>query len=338
MATTARLISILAAGLEDNQGNPLSGYQVRTYASDGVTPQVVWTSRDKTLPTPGGLSSFNLDTTGSYQAYGDGVYTIKIWTPTANPATDSPYRTFSDADTSLSDTGIYLTDGSRDITGDVNIYKDNGIILFESSPNKIKRFRIKANITDAAEDGIIVESWNGSTYDQISKLGSSSDFSISGAYTKTRADTGLNILTAFPTDYGVGKPALLILKDTTTSYLISLFDSITNTGTLKIKSTNFTFNDNQVWHAGSFGVFQAKSVSTVYQAPSDGLVFGYIDVGGGGAVSMTGYTDASNPPTTIVVRNYANTSEYASLTFPVRSGQYWQVQGSVTALYFMPIG
>lgn len=89
----AKLIEFFAAGMEDVNGNPLSGYQVRTYAPDGSTPKVVWQDRDKTLPTSAGLATFALASTGRYSAFGDGLYTVKIWEDTADPDVDNPYHT-----------------------------------------------------------------------------------------------------------------------------------------------------------------------------------------------------------------------------------------------------
>jgi hypothetical protein len=94
MAAKAKLIEFLAAGLEDTNGNPLSGYKVRTYAADGTTAKVVWEDRDKTLPTAAGKADFTLSATGRAVVYADGVYVIKVWTSTADPDIDSPYKTY----------------------------------------------------------------------------------------------------------------------------------------------------------------------------------------------------------------------------------------------------
>lgn len=103
---SAKLIEFLASGLEDTNGNPLSGYQVITYASDGTTPKVVWEDRGKTLPSSSGKSSFSLDTTGRADVFGDGVYVVKIWTDTADTGVDSPYKTFPADDFSVDSTTV----------------------------------------------------------------------------------------------------------------------------------------------------------------------------------------------------------------------------------------
>lgn len=92
--SSAYLFHFLASGLEDVNGDPLSGYKVRTYAEDSTTPKVVWDNRTKTLPTTAGKAEFSLDATGRATVFGDGFYVVKIWTATANPDTDSPYKTY----------------------------------------------------------------------------------------------------------------------------------------------------------------------------------------------------------------------------------------------------
>ena len=70
--------------------------------------------------------------------------------------------------------------------------------------------------------------------------------------------------------------------------------------------------------------------TTVYQAATDGFVNAY----GSGTGDMAGYTDSSNPPTTI--RGYFAPDTYtASMTFPVRKGDYWKVTNATT-IYWIP--
>jgi hypothetical protein len=91
----AKLIEFLAAGFMDANGNPLSGYQGRTFAADGTTPKEIWQDRDRTLPTAAGTAIFTLSATGSAVLFGSGIYTLKLWTPTTNPDNDTPYMTIS---------------------------------------------------------------------------------------------------------------------------------------------------------------------------------------------------------------------------------------------------
>lgn len=121
MATKAKLVEFMAAGLSDTVGLPLSGYKIRTYASDGTTAKVVWEDRDKTLPTAAGKSAFTLDSTGRAVVYGDGVYVIKIWASTADPDVDNPYKSYPatnywDGDDETVFSGVTLA-GLKAITG-----------------------------------------------------------------------------------------------------------------------------------------------------------------------------------------------------------------------------
>jgi hypothetical protein len=96
--TTAKLVDFLASSMTDSNGDPLSGYQVRSYASDGSTAKAVWADRAKTLPDTGGKTEFDLSTSGTISVYGDGVYVFKLWTPTADPDVDNPYLTIGPTD------------------------------------------------------------------------------------------------------------------------------------------------------------------------------------------------------------------------------------------------
>jgi hypothetical protein len=96
--TTAKLVDFLASSMTDSNGDPLSGYQVRSYASDGSTAKAVWADRAKTLPDTGGKTEFNLSTSGTISVYGDGIYVFKLWTSTADPDVDNPYLTIGPTD------------------------------------------------------------------------------------------------------------------------------------------------------------------------------------------------------------------------------------------------
>ena len=91
-------------------------------------------------------------------------------------------------------------------------------------------------------------------------------------------------------------------------------------------------------HVG-FGAWAAVSNNTVYQATTDGFVLattGAVHTG-----SVLGYTDSSNPPTTLRLRqqfdNADNYTGYCAITMPVRKGDYWKVTGAST-VYWIPIG
>jgi len=88
-----------------------------------------------------------------------------------------------------------------------------------------------------------------------------------------------------------------------------------------------------------FGNWESKDADTVYQATTDGFVCAYTDYAD--AAGVTGYTDSSNPPSTIRARNKEDGEDwcYASITFPVKKGDYWKVTGtSIAAIYWIPLG
>lgn len=88
------------------------------------------------------------------------------------------------------------------------------------------------------------------------------------------------------------------------------------------------------------GAWQQMSVNTVYQAATDGFALAYLKSSPGVAVpwaTLSGYTDASNPPTTL--RGVAGLQQIwfngkvagtlqNSLTMPVRQNDYWSVNSA----------
>jgi hypothetical protein len=89
----------------------------------------------------------------------------------------------------------------------------------------------------------------------------------------------------------------------------------------------------------SLGAWSSKSNNTVYTAASDGFVMAQRE---NISADLVGYTDSNNPPTTQVAIEGLNSSpendtkHYASIMFPVRSGQYWKVTGATT-VYWVPL-
>ena len=91
--------------------------------------------------------------------------------------------------------------------------------------------------------------------------------------------------------------------------------------------------------SGQFGTWGDKSSSHDSQvAATDGIV----TANGSGEISLSGYTDASNPPETIRQKTSSVTGQYCSITFPVKKGHYWKVTGdgggSVTSVFWLPVG
>lgn len=79
-----------------------------------------------------------------------------------------------------------------------------------------------------------------------------------------------------------------------------------------------SFPDFDSWGSG-----YAKD--TVYLALTDLLIMYSVD--GGGCFQIVGYSDGSNPPTTIRAKSGTNGAvpTWPSITFAVRKGDYWKV-------------
>jgi hypothetical protein len=94
-------------------------------------------------------------------------------------------------------------------------------------------------------------------------------------------------------------------------------------------SSSTFLRGDQSWVSVGFGSWTSKSNDTVYLAGTDGFVCG-IAYGGGNL--PRGYTDGSNPPTTLRAAAYSPGGESlaSSFTMPVRKGDYWRVVGCVT--------
>lgn len=83
----------------------------------------------------------------------------------------------------------------------------------------------------------------------------------------------------------------------------------------------------------------------IYLAATDGFVLAEASGAGETACGVTGYTDSSNPPTTIRIVSSKATggggpSMNTSITMPVKKGDYWKVAatGTVSRIIWMPIG
>ncbi len=79
------------------------------------------------------------------------------------------------------------------------------------------------------------------------------------------------------------------------------------------------------------GTWEGKTLGTVYQADTDGLVVAKVYVSPGDRCSIRGSTDSANPPTTEVVTAAIQDVTSASIvsdnsfTMPVKNGDYWRV-------------
>ncbi len=93
-----------------------------------------------------------------------------------------------------------------------------------------------------------------------------------------------------------------------------------------------------------FGVPVSKNAGTVYHADAPGFVVAYTNpTGGGSGVGIIGYSDSSNPPSTIRQRSYVDVAENGTvscpITFPVKKGDYWKVvsQNASATIWWIPL-
>lgn len=88
--------------------------------------------------------------------------------------------------------------------------------------------------------------------------------------------------------------------------------------------------------SGAFGSWLSRSDNTVYQASTDGFVCAYLNTQS--SVNLLGYTDGSNPPTTLRCADTTEVSNpYAGIMFPVKKNDYWKTVGAGN-VYWMPLG
>jgi len=92
---------------------------------------------------------------------------------------------------------------------------------------------------------------------------------------------------------------------------------------------------------GILGAWASKSQDTVYQATTDGFVVAYTAYPGSAGRTLTGYTDGSNPPTT--VRAFMQAGQYVApfIIMPVRKGDYWKLApgaGQSATVFWLPLG
>ena len=107
-----------------------------------------------------------------------------------------------------------------------------------------------------------------------------------------------------------------------------------------IKAQNLSQTISEAQLVGALGAWASKSNNTVYEAATDGFVIGYSNQTGDASTTAIGYTDSSNPPTTVrwydeKGRSGATYNSFRSILFmPVKKGDYWKVVFNQTATIF----
>ena len=116
-------------------------------------------------------------------------------------------------------------------------------------------------------------------------------------------------------------------------------DTPTSADNGKVLTYNHSNSRYEHTPKATFGSWVSKSINTAYRANSDGFVC--VVSSGGNDVAILGYTDSSNPPTTLRTadRIIDAGSFTAGITMPVKSGDYWKVEASGSpTVYWIPLG
>jgi hypothetical protein len=165
-----------------------------------------------------------------------------------------------------------------------------------------------------------------------------------GTVRRTRSNTSSTTVTW--ADIDTGSEA-----SSTTYYVFAVADATAETFTIKISASSSAptgvtyykklgsfYNDassNIVYvtddmHIAGFGVWETKANDTAYLAATDGFVCAYDTGGGSGHGTIYGYSDSSNPPTTLRTYGASSVTGWVNpgITMPVRRGDYWKVSGA----------
>lgn len=83
------------------------------------------------------------------------------------------------------------------------------------------------------------------------------------------------------------------------------------------------------------GTWLSRTVNTVYQASTDGVVVSVTT--NAAAAKISGFTDGSNPPTVLrTAGGYSPSDGPDGLCMPVKKDDYWKVTGNVAGLWWIP--
>lgn len=93
---------------------------------------------------------------------------------------------------------------------------------------------------------------------------------------------------------------------------------------------------------GVFGTWASKTIGQIYQALTDGIVVAY-GLETSGSVEIQGVSDSSSSPSTIRAYTETVANAFASICFPVKKNDYYEVTSTgfaftTSAMYFLPLG
>ena len=233
-------------------------------------------------------------------------------------------------------------------TGPSTLLEVNGAVTFDSTLNVAGLSTLAAanlsgllTVTDAADPAILIQAAGSGAHRSIRIqntssdgystlwMGGSNDGFIRGGSAAAAFAGELAFLTS-------GANKLTFYSNNTLALTLGTDQSLTATGNCKFATTQ-----NFSW--------VSKSVDTVYQAASDGLVLFSVEVTSTNNGRWVGFSDSSNPPTTQRTNagatiTVAGQTHDLSFTMPVRKGDYYKVLTNASTgapspvVYWAPLG
>jgi len=163
MASKAKQFDALWSGILDDDGLPLSGGKVYTYAAGTTTNKDTYTNRDKTPPVA--ANPIILDAYGRAEVYGDGLYNIVVKDSAGNTLWDMDNVEIIATNANLYLEGDNLTSVSTN--GDINIVPTGSGVLKIDGPSDAV-----ISTKDTNQDLDIQPNGSGKTYLNKSDTGS----------------------------------------------------------------------------------------------------------------------------------------------------------------------
>ena len=132
-----------------------------------------------------------------------------------------------------------------------------------------------------------------------------------------------------------------LISDVTTGTAPLTISSTTKVSNLNVDQVDgYSYDETELKPIGNPTTGLLKD--TPYLAATDGFVCAYSVNAASSTGSISGYTDSSNPPTTLVIRDgLTETGGYGSsgITMPVKKGNYWKLTCSTTVtVSWIPMG
>lgn len=127
-------------------------------------------------------------------------------------------------------------------------------------------------------------------------------------------------------------------------YSTTTFASSTTIATTYLTQSSATATYLNIVSTSSFipklGAWASGTFTNATQVSVDSLVLAFVGSTSGSRGELVGYTDASNPPTTIRARSTVQAdNQYAFICMPVKAGEYYKVTyvGGSQTIWVIPL-